>query len=90
MLRRPRRNRSSAAIRGMAQETHLTADHLVQPIFLVDGQNIKEEISSLPGSFRLSLDQVFLEMESCLELGIRNFIVFPKIKTAIRESIHPI
>ena len=59
MLKRPRRNRKSAAIRGLVQETHLTPQHLVQPLFLVDGQGIKNEVPSLPGNFRMSTDMVF-------------------------------
>lgn len=79
MLRRPRRNRQSAAIRAMAQETHLSADHLVLPLFLVDGQGIKNEVPSLPGTYRLSLDNILREIASCMELGLRNFILFPAI-----------
>ncbi|MGK0365644.1 MAG: porphobilinogen synthase [Saprospiraceae bacterium] len=78
-MRRPRRNRQSAAIRGLAQETHLTPSHLVNPIFLVEGNSIKEEISSLPGSFRLSLDNVLHEIEESMNLGINSFMMFPKI-----------
>lgn len=79
MLRRPRRNRSSAAIRGMAQETHLTVNHLIYPLFLSDGNNIKDEILSLPGNFRMSLDNILKEIEECMSLGINSFILFPAI-----------
>lgn len=79
MLRRPRRNRRSAAIRGLATETHLTPHHLVQPIFLSDGQNIRQEVSSLPGTYRLSIDQVLPEIEACMDLGIQSFIMFPAV-----------
>ena len=87
MLRRPRRNRQSAAIRGMAQETHLTVDHLVQPIFLVDGQKIKTEVSSLPGNYRMSIDMVLKEVEDCLKLGLHNFIMFPAVDEALKDKI---
>ncbi len=49
MLNRPRRNRVSAAVRGLVQETHLNTGHLVQPIFLVPGTNVRTEVASLPG-----------------------------------------
>jgi len=52
MLNRPRRNRVSAAVRGLVQETHLDTGHLVQPIFLVQGTNIRSEVASLPGTYR--------------------------------------
>ena len=86
MNQRPRRNRRSAAIRGLAQEIHLTVDHLVQPIFLVEGTNIKEEISSLPGSYRFSVDEAKREMESCMALGLKSFILFPKIPSDKKDK----
>ena len=86
MLRRPRRNRRSAAIRGLAQETHLSPEHLVQPLFLVDGKGIREEISSLPGSFRLSIDEALREIESCMNLGVKSFIAFPKVADELKDK----
>ncbi len=94
MNRRPRRNRVSAAVRGLAQETHLTTAHLVQPLFLVDGQNIKTEVASLPGTFRFSPDTVLREVEACLKLGVTNFIAFPAVEDQLKNktasySYHP-
>lgn len=86
MIIRPRRNRQSEAIRGLAQETHLNAGHLVQPIFLVDGSGIKQEISSLPGSFRLSLDNVFTEVEECMNHGLKSFIMFPAVPEELKDK----
>ena len=86
MLRRPRRNRQSAAARGLAQETHLTVDHLVQPFFLEDGKNIKHEIPSLPGTFRFSIDRALREIEECMALGLRSFILFPKIADELKDK----
>jgi len=79
MLRRPRRNRRSAAIRGLAQEIHLTPQHLVQPLFLVEGSGVREAIPSLPGTFRLSVDEALKEVKVCMALGLQSFILFPKI-----------
>ncbi|RMG77681.1 MAG: porphobilinogen synthase, partial [Bacteroidetes bacterium] len=86
MLRRPRRNRQSAAIRGMAQETHLTVDHLIYPLFLVEGQKVKDEITSLPGNYRMSLDSLLAEIEDCTKWGLRNFILFPAIPEAKKDK----
>jgi porphobilinogen synthase len=63
----------------MAQETHLTVNHLIYPLFLSDGNNIKDEILSLPGNFRMSLDNILKEIEECMSLGINSFILFPAI-----------
>ena len=87
MYRRPRRNRQSAAIRGMAQETHLTVDHLVQPIFLVDGTGVKQEVSSLPGNYRMSIDKVIAEVEEYLALGLHNYIMFPAVDEKLKDKI---
>jgi len=94
IIRRPRRNRVSPAVRGMTQETHLTTAHLVQPLFLVDGQNIKTEVASLPGTHRHSPDTVLQEIEECLALGITNFIAFPAVDDQLKNktasySYHP-
>ena len=87
MLRRPRRNRRSAAIRGMVQETHLTVDHLVYPLFVIDGKGIKEEIKSLPGNYRMSLDNILLEVEECLKYGLTNFILFPAVEERLKDKL---
>ena len=86
MIKRPRRNRQSEAIRSLVRETHLTPDHLVQPLFLVDGKNIREDIPSLPVSQRLSVDQVLREVEECLDLGVRSFMMFPAIPEALKDA----
>lgn len=86
MLRRPRRNRRSDAIRALTTETRLHPGHLVQPIFLLDGQNKKLEVSSLPGTYRLSLDQVLPEVEASLELGIKSFIMFPAVPEELKNK----
>ncbi len=86
MLRRPRRNRRTAAQRAMIRETHLTTDHLIYPLFIVDGTNIKDEITSLPGNFRFSLDKLLLEIEDCISLGLTNFILFPAVEEQLKDK----
>ena len=87
MLIRPRRNRMSNAVRGLVQETHLLPQHLVYPLFIIDGVNIRNEIKSLPNVFQLSLDNILLEIEECIELGIHSFIMFPVIDEALKDKI---
>ena len=87
MLRRPRRNRISQAVRDLVQETNLRVGQLVQPLFLVDGHGIKSEIDSLPGNFRLSADQMTIEIEECLGLGIQSFMIFPAVKESLKDKI---
>jgi porphobilinogen synthase len=79
MLKRPRRNRKSAAIRDLVQETTLTTNDLMYPLFLLEGQNKKVEVDSMPGIFRLSEDQMLKEVEECMNLGIKAFDIFPVV-----------
>ena len=86
MNTRPRRNRKSAAIRDMVQETQLGVEHLIFPVFLKDGSDIKEPISSLPNIYRFSVDVLLKEIESCLELGIRVFDIFPAVAESLKDK----
>jgi len=86
MLRRPRRNRRSASVRGLVRETHLAPEHLVYPLFLVDGKKIKDEITSLPGNYRMSLDHILFEIEECLSYGLSSFMVFPAIPEKLKDK----
>ena len=78
--RRPRRNRKSESIRALVEETKVTTDDLIFPMFLVEGNNQKSEINSMPGIFRLSTDLMLKEVEECLSLGIRAFDIFPAVE----------
>ncbi|MCJ8165421.1 porphobilinogen synthase [Pontibacter sp. E15-1] len=79
MTRRPRRNRQTAAIRDMVQEATLHLQDLIFPLFLIEGQNQKTEISSMPGIYRYSLDMLLEEIAACVALGIKVFAPFPSI-----------
>ncbi|MFM8450563.1 MAG: porphobilinogen synthase [Haliscomenobacter sp.] len=86
MKQRPRRNRQTASIRAMVAENHLLPEHLVQPLFLVDGTGVRQEVSSLPGTFRLSIDEVMQEVDACLHVGIRSFMMFPAVPEALKDK----
>ncbi len=86
MLRRPRRNRKNAAIRGMVQETHLQVSNLIYPLFVVDGKGVKDAISSMPGNFRMSKDVVLKEIRACLKLGLTNFMIFPAVEEKLKDK----
>lgn len=86
MLQRPRRNRKSAVIRDMIQENHLSAANLIFPLFIVEGQQQKTEISSMPGIFRYSIDNLLREIESCLKLGLKSFDLFPNIEDSLKDK----
>lgn len=73
---RLRRMRATEAHRRMVRETVLSADDLIYPLFVVPGRNIRREISSMPGSFQLSVDQVITEAKEVSSLGIPAVILF--------------
>ena len=77
--KRPRRNRKSAAIRAMVEETILSVNDFIYPVFLIEGSNKKEEIVSMPGIYRFSLDLLLQEIKECVELGIKGYCVFPSL-----------
>ncbi len=86
MIQRPRRNRKSPAIRSMVRETEVKTADLIYPLFIVNGNNIKDEIISMPNVFRWSLDLLLKEIEECLKLGITNFVLFPAVEDQLKNT----
>ena len=75
--RRPRRNRKSAAIRELAQETTLQVSDLIFPMFVQEGSGLRTEIKSLPGIYRFSKDALLEELKEVTGLGIKAICLFP-------------
>lgn len=84
---RPRRNRKNLAIRNMVEETNLGPQHLIYPLFLVDGKNIQDEVQSLPKNYRWSIDKLLPEFEKWLSLGITTFDLFPAVDEHLKDAI---
>ncbi|MGP1569719.1 MAG: porphobilinogen synthase [Eubacteriales bacterium] len=82
MLIRPRRLRLSDSIRKLTRETRISADSLIYPIFIEEGENIVKPISTMPGQYRYSIDTVKKELDEVVSAGVRNIIIFgaPKQK----------
>ena len=76
MLRRPRRLRINSATRNLVRETKLNIEDLIYPLFIVEGENIKREISSLPDVYHFSLDMLEEEIKEIKDLGIEHVILF--------------
>lgn len=83
---RPRRLRSTAAIRAMATETRLSIDNLIAPVFITEGNSIKEGISSMPGYYRYSLDLALKEIKDLHTLGIRSVLLFCKVPDVLKDN----
>ena len=82
---RPRRLRATPGVRRLARETRLTPDCLVAPLFVAKGQGVREEISSMPGQYRWSLDALVDEVRELADLGIPGIALFPKIDDALKD-----
>ncbi|WP_290746720.1 porphobilinogen synthase [Fibrobacter sp. UBA4309] len=76
MIIRPRRLRKNQVIRNMVAETVVNPDSLVYPMFVVEGEGIKEPIPSMPGQFRFSIDELLRELEVCVLAGIKSIMLF--------------
>jgi Delta-aminolevulinic acid dehydratase len=79
MIRRNRILRNSASLRTMVRETFLQPSDFIVPVFITEGQGFKDEISSMPGYFRFSLELAVKELEECYALGIKSALVFVKV-----------
>ncbi|QJA05604.1 porphobilinogen synthase [Thermosulfurimonas marina] len=73
---RPRRLRRTEALRAMVRETELSVKHLIYPLFVCPGKGVREEVSSMPGVFRLSVDEAVREAREVFELGVPAVILF--------------
>lgn len=94
LTHRPRRLRRSPALRRMVRETRLSADHLIAPLFVVEGEGVREPIASMPGQYRLSIDRLVAEGEALAALGIPAVALFPKIDDHLKtptgeEGLNP-
>src|SRR5579872_6724506 len=81
-IHRKRRLRSSAAMRDLVRETRLDPAQLILPLFTCPGEGVRREISSMPGNFQLSIDEMVKECEEVRRLGIAGVILFgiPEVK----------
>lgn len=76
MINRPRRLRTGEVLRKAVRETRLSTDSLIQPLFIIEGNNIKKEISSLPGQYHYSSDMVGEAVENALKAGVKSVLLF--------------
>src|SRR5699024_12827654 len=67
---------SSQAMRSLVRENHITTDDLIYPLFVIEGENIKNEVVSMPGVFQVSLDRLAEEIQEIHSLGIQAVMLF--------------
>lgn len=83
---RNRRLRTNAAIRALVQETTLTTNDFVMPIFVMEGVNIQEPISSMPGIFRRTLDLTVKECQELFSLGVKAVNLYMKVSEDLKDN----
>jgi porphobilinogen synthase len=86
LIRRNRILRQSPAVRAMVAETMLTPSDFIAPLFIIEGSGIKEEISSMPGYYRRSVDLTIDEVNELWTLGIRSVLLFIKCKDELKDN----
>ena len=82
---RPRRMRQNDFSRKLMRENNLSVSHLIYPMFVIAGNNIKQDIASMPGIHRLSLDLLLKDAKECFDLGIPAIAIFPVIEDSLKS-----
>ncbi|HHD62844.1 MAG TPA: porphobilinogen synthase [Desulfobulbaceae bacterium] len=87
---RPRRMRKNKTLRAMIRETRLSSSQMIYPLFIMPGKGKKEAISSMPGVYRISVDQLKKEARACMDVGINSVILFglPEKKDAVGSGAY--
>ncbi len=76
LTKRLRRLRTSPAMRALVQETRLSPDMLMLPLFICEGEGVRREVPSMPGVFNLSVDEAVREVEAAKAEGVRSVLLF--------------
>ncbi len=85
-LRRNRRLRASASIRALVRETTLSPNDFLVPLFVVEGKQIKQEIPSMPGYYRMSLDLLAQEARELKAMGLLAVLLFVKVDDSLKDN----
>lgn len=85
MFKRFRRLRINETLRNLVQETVLTPDDFIYPLFVREGENIKTEVASMPGVYQMSIDEILKECEYLVSINLKSIILFgiPDIKDSV-------
>jgi len=85
-LNRNRRLRTKESLRNLIRETSLHPHDFIAPLFVVEGSNVKQEITSMPNYYRLSLDNILVEVKELYSLGIQAVLLFAKIPENLKDN----
>ena len=85
-LKRNRRLRTSESIRRLVRETRISPDDFLVPLFVVEGNSVREEIDSMPGYYRLSLDNLEKEVKELWNMGLCAVLLFVKVPEELKDN----
>ena len=85
-LNRNRRLRSKASLRNLVRESSIHPHDFISPVFVTEGSNIKEEILSMPGYFRYSLDNLKKEINDLWSIGVQAILLFVKVSDSLKDN----
>lgn len=85
LIYRPRRNRVSESMRSLVRENFVQVTDLIMPLFVTDGEAVRQEIKSMPGIFRLSLDLIVKECKELSKLGVPAVVLFPALDDSLKD-----
>jgi|TARA_B100000767_G_C19677203_1_gene497888 porphobilinogen synthase len=85
-IQRNRRLRSSESLRALFQEYSLSSNDFIVPLFVIDGKQQKEEISSMPGYYRISIDLVSKHVKNLWSMGLKSVLLFVKVPDSLKDN----
>ncbi|MGQ9864748.1 MAG: porphobilinogen synthase [Pseudanabaenaceae cyanobacterium] len=86
LIQRPRRLRRNAALRNLVRETHLSPHDFIYPLFVMEGENQRVEVPSMPGTYRYTLDLLVKEADEAHNLGINAIALFPMVAEELKDN----
>ena len=86
IIKRPRRMRESSFSRALMRENNISVSNLIYPIFVIEGISIRQDIESMPGIQRLSIDELIKDAAECYQLGIQAIVIFPYIEKKLKTK----
>lgn len=86
IIKRPRRMRESIFSRALMRENNISVSNLIYPIFVIEGTGVRQDIESMPGIQRLSIDELIKDASECHQLGIPAIVIFPYIEKKLKTK----
>ena len=86
LVKRPRRLRTSSAIRTLVAENSISVNDLITPLFILEGEGQKEEIHSMPGYYKKSLDLTVEDIKELYAMGLKSVLLFVKVDDSLKDN----